>query len=85
MVRVTAEGYYVNKRNQEKKTIVKELIANGYNHDFFTKPSRKDERIVNPFEDVRTPTMKVSTKKDPFDSTVDSMTYSPVYFAMKKQ
>ena len=82
MVSITKEGYYVNKKNQEKFTLLSELKNKGYNPNFFTRSTTKGSDVVNPFDS--TPVVQKPVKKDPFNSTVDSMSYNPNFFAMKK-
>ncbi len=63
MITVTRDGVYNNNRNS---TLYNEIKEQGYNTLFFTKPSKKEDIVTNPFSSKPLP------KKDPFISIANS-------------
>ena len=78
MVKVTKDGQYVNTR----RSAINELLAKeGFNLEFFKRPSKKvEQEIVKQAISVIQ-----SVKKDCFESIVDDMSYVPIFMAMKKR
>lgn len=75
MVSITREGNYYNHRN---KAIYDDLAKSGYNPSFFKKPSEQTKAVDDPFHTK-------SVKKDCFSTVVDSMSYVPTFFLMRKR
>lgn len=75
MVSITREGNYCNHRN---KAIYDDLAKSGYNTSFFKKPSEQTKAVDDPFHTK-------SVKKDSFSTIVDSMSYVPTFFIMRKR